>query len=327
MDILLFSNSKTIPAIFDTLQKSADYDVIIHAPDEFMSVVEEIPPCQLVYLDIQFFNGPELDEVLAYMTASPVHWYGIIDPKNEIQDVATLFHQGIIDYIPKKQLKSSPVDSARVNRILAYHTCTVPESVHKNRRRIIIKKPLGGWDGVEEQHEYSFIMMLVRVEKATDLKNRYGYTFSDKVITAYFDYIKKSILPQGGREWLSDSHQTLYLFPFENNNEAPILSAYSFILNAPIISGEHIKSPVLLKSTMILHLGNITYLKQERAGRSISSDLNFIFHAATSSVAPGKLYITDTLYADIPKEIEDLFVNAGSFEGHDLKALKQINYN
>ncbi len=326
MDIVLFSNSKTIPEVFSELKKSADFDLILYPPDVFIETVEEIPQCQIVYLDIQSFDSNELDKNLAFMCASPVHWFGIIDPKNDIEDIATLFHQGITDYIPKKQLKANPITPERIKRMLAYRECQMPESIHSNRRRILIKKPENGWEGITEEHEYSFVMLLVRVEKLSHLQNNYGYTFSDKIMTSYYDYLKKIIISKGGRPWLTDAHHTLYLFPFQNNNSTPILTTYSFMFNAPIISGEYVKSPVLISSTMLLHLGNITYLKQERAGRSISPALNFIFHAANSSVTPGRLYVTDTLFTDIPQEIGDLFVDSGNFEGHDLKVMRRNNY-
>jgi hypothetical protein len=259
------------------------------------------------------------------MCNAPIHWYGIIDPKNSIDDIAILFHQGITDYIPKKLIKSQ-IDQDRIKRMVAFRTCSRPHDVTDNRRKLIVKAPVKGWESVEEGREYTFVMLFIRIEKAGQMQNSYGYSFSDKMITSFLEHLKRSLIPHQGKQWLTDSRHTLFLFPYTNNNSGPIQTAFSFMLNSPIISGEYLKSPLLLTSTMILHLGNIRYFKQEKAGTSISPALNFIFHAASSSVSPGRFYVTDMLYSDIPEELNDIFIDAHHFEGHDLKVVKEISF-
>ncbi len=325
MNIIVFSDNRQISNLFADLEKTNKFSVTVYPSQSFMERIDTLPSCQVVYLDLQPFSQTERAKLLAFISASPIHWYGIIDPKDETDDIALLFHQGISDYISRRQLKNR-LTPQRIKRITSYRDCKIPENLHENRQKIIIKKALDGWQDIQQEKEYTFIILFVRVENLLHLRNTYGYTFTDKLVNSYYDYLKNSLLQVNGRLWMMDASHALFLFPYQDSNSDPILTAYSFMLNAPLISGEYLKSPELLKCTMLMHMGNLIYYRNESAGRSLSSSLNFLFHAASSNVRPGRFYITDMLFNDIPEEISDLFVAADDFEGHEMKVFKEIHF-
>lgn len=326
MLIEVFTNSKIVKALFEDLTENKDYVVSIKKMTNLKEDISECPPCSIVYIDIQSLSDEDIDTLEYDYAHLKTHWFCIIDPKGKIEHISSLFHNGICDYISKKEL-SGPISVDRIERITSYRDCSIPDSVLKDTAfSFRINYPPREWHRIKEGAEYTFCMLYVRLENINTIKSNFGYKFADRVILSFFDYLKKQMASSNGQLWLRDTNQGLFLFPYTEENHAFIVAAYRLMLNSVIISGEILQAPENLEYTLIAHLGNITYLPQEIAGRAISDSLNFLFHAANEMVSPGSFYVTDILFHEIPNQIEDLFVSAGSFEGHDLKKLKAIEH-
>ncbi|MBN2434745.1 MAG: hypothetical protein JXK07_05690 [Spirochaetes bacterium] len=320
MNIYVFTNSKKIGSLFDSLLK--DYELFIYKRDMFNTSIDSINPGDLVYYDIQGLEADQLYLSISDFVDKAAINFGIIDPKSEIASISDLFFAGFCDYISKKEI-AYPITPGRIKKIRSYKNFSLPDKVIMNNSlRMNIKKADKGWNSIQEGKEYSFYILYFRLEEVTQLQNHFGYKFTESIINTVRDYLKSYFGALDGKLWITDDNKVLFLFPYKDNNHNIFMGIFNFLLNKILFSGETLKSPVIVNPTIILHLGNVTYLNEDMAGKSVSNSLNLIFHAANSYVTPGNFYLSDTVFGCIPPTIAFFFRRAPSFEGHDFMIMK-----
>lgn len=321
MLIEVFTDNKNIVGMFSNLQKNNSFIISIRDKATIGAALQKVPPLSVVYIDITSLDEGEVKTYMDPILKNQMHWCGLIDPKGEIANIGTLFHNGYADYISKKELKQ-PIEPERIHKLMEFKACNISDHLLKDNALSlnIINSP-SNWEMIREGAEYTFVMLYLRLDHTSTLKMKYGYQFTDKLTNTFFDYFQKVIENINGKLWTKSINQGLFLIPYSPDEMNALLATYRLMLNKLIISGEILGAPELLDYTIILHLGNVDYLPQDLSGRAVSDSLNFLYHAANEKVAPGSLYVTDRLYEYIPKEIADLFEEIGNFEGHELKKL------
>jgi hypothetical protein len=106
MQIFIFTDNSKIADIFSIIGKSKGNSVVTGTPADMKKKIKEIDSESLIYLDAGKLTAPELKKNVTLLSKLENIYFGIIDPKGIVKDVAELFHSGAADYIGKEQAKN-----------------------------------------------------------------------------------------------------------------------------------------------------------------------------------------------------------------------------
>ncbi|MBN1501293.1 MAG: hypothetical protein JW982_14130 [Spirochaetes bacterium] len=329
MDIYIFTDDKKTMSLFSSLEKSRDFNVIIKPVNEYKNIIKNLEQCELVYLDIlNFKDDAEIRRNLNYIQKYKKIRCGIIDTKNRLTGIAHYFHQGFCDYINSTEIHK-PVTVQRINEVYDFKTCDFNIKNDSRTEHLVHEKTQGkelSWNEISEGNEYSFLLMYIRLDRQKKLKSEFGYDFIEKMTEKFEKYIEHLSGMNNGKLWNWDVNNGIILYPYSDSSCSNVITAsYRFMRDTILLSNEILNSPVKLDFTIILEKGEMEYHARGMTGTTISEALNRIFHAADLMAEPGNLYIFDSLFKNIPHQINHLYVETDDFEGHGLKRLKKYN--
>src|SRR5208337_1664201 len=94
-------------------------DVEVRPLKELKKALPSLEMTPMVYLDVQGLAEKETNRLLAFVQANPKVRFSIVDPSGGIEDVASVFHYGAVDYIGRKMLAKAP-PAKRKNAAMDY---------------------------------------------------------------------------------------------------------------------------------------------------------------------------------------------------------------
>jgi|GEM_PF-800139 len=323
MEIYIFSDNEKISSNFSAVEKSKEFNLKVMPVDKFRQTAKKLNHCEMIYLDISGMNDSDRKKNINFMSKLKFVRCGIIDPSDSTDSISHLFHMGFSDYLESRELNNG-ITPQRLKENIQFKTCHLPP-VRSDGARIRAKEAPDSWSGIEDGEEYTFCLLFLRIDRIKEMKRNYGHKFIEQLTRKYLGLFEKSVSAHNGKIWNWDINKGVALFPYNDRCGEIILSGFRFIRDSILLSAEYLHSPVKLEFTIIVHLGNLEYHERGKTGTTVSESMNLLYHAAELMAKPGNYYLSQNMASYTPEEIEDLFVDAGEFEGYSFKRMKRIN--
>jgi hypothetical protein len=252
--------------------------------------------------------------------------WGIIDEEGSIADPAALFHQGAADYIGPTLLAAENLEPARFKRVRDCLARSKAPAQADNatgdagqpETRAAIEDAVGfpGWHKLKPGETRTFHFLYAGPAEATALKVKMG----EQRYSALRELIKAHLLhafsPADAIIWMQTDTYFLFLFPpDEARARAATEACIRILLNLSLLSAESFGLETSLQLVFALHRGKTPYQVPGQTGTVVSEDINFIHHLGMKKAEAGRLSVTANAISAVHPALEDLFVDAGEFEG------------
>jgi hypothetical protein len=311
MRVYVFGSLKPHPAFSKLKQKDAVIEFIPIAG--LKKNISSIPAGSIVYADLSACKPAEVPKIIKLLEGQKHILWGIIDGKNSIKDPADLFHRGAADYVGKEAIKR-PISPARLNRVASFRSIEVAEETVAATISNCV--PSGkDWSGVRDGKEYTFCLVYFELDNQADLKKNASDRQVKERSQVVHDFLERSMAQLGGKVWIWAGFGGVVLIPFDGEHCDAVLTAVRMQINRTIISIEECRLGLRVSYRLVLHLGNTVYRTRGETGTIISDSINSLYHLGQKFAKPGDLLLTEEMERFIPSGIQDLFVNAGVYEG------------
>jgi len=269
----------------------------------------------LVYVDVGGLSGPERARVLALVSASPRVRFCILDPADEVSDVAAVFHAGAVDYLGKAAVGAKPTPKRRAAvQAFARAVGKAPQEGPAAPGADLQAAQSDGWADIAGGTEHTFAFLFVEVDAAEEMKKRYEQENLAAAMSTFREFIEKTAGPFGGRSWMWSRFGGLVLFPLHHPAPFAPLCALRILLSSIFYDCEQSILPGRLSFRMALSVGRTVY-REGDTGRIISDAVNSIFHLGRRFTRPAQFMLTSDAYELVPQQLRDFFLPAGSYEG------------
>ncbi len=291
-------------------------DVEIRPLKELKKALPSLEMAPLVYLDMQGLAEKEKSRLLALISANPKVRFSILDPTGGIEDVASLFHCGAVDYIGKRMVLTSPPAKRRsapfvyARRIGAGGDETAAANAPLDAQAEISN----GWAEIEPGQEHSFAFLFIEVDQAEELKKRYEAENLAGAMATFREFIERIVKEHGGRLWMWARFGGLALFPLHERTPFAPMCGLRILLSSVFYDYEESLLPGRLSFRMALSVGTTVY-KDGDTGKIVSDAVNSIFHLGRRFTGPGQFLITADAHELVPAQLRGFFQAAGSYEG------------
>ena len=281
----------------------------------------------LCYLDISGMEQAKLAGSLRTLRRKENLLYGIIDTGGKIKDVASLFHEGAVDYLNRATLEGG-VGMSRLKTVLEYAQSVHPTvlasaaaSTDAQRRAPYI---LSGndWSAVVPGGEYTFAMMFIELDDKDQMEKSYGAKNLSLAISSFRSYVEGFVKRFGGKLWMWFSFGGIFLFPFDAKSCPALTCGFRLMLFRHLYDIEGSHFPNFLSFRVVLQLGNVPYTDQD-TGHIVSDSLNSIFHLGQQFVQPGNFCVTEEAVRFGNPALRGFFVSAGTFEGRQILRMRR----
>ncbi|MFW5995208.1 MAG: hypothetical protein ACOCRN_03775 [Spirochaetia bacterium] len=115
----MFSESTAVEASLEKLHRSKKITVQSESRTRTRGWTAGSEPSDLIYIDVKGLSPPEQKKLLTYVLKRHDIPVGVLDPYDEVDDPAALFHAGVVDYAGSS-LIADGLTAARVTRVLEW---------------------------------------------------------------------------------------------------------------------------------------------------------------------------------------------------------------
>jgi hypothetical protein len=307
----------------------------------------------LGYLDISGLSGAALKKAAALLKkrSGPSPW-GILDPKGEDSDPAAFFYGGASDYAGPKAARA--LGLKRFAAAAAWRTPPAGQSAAAGRRGAAgkdgtagkrgrgpradgpaakappLKLPAGkfpGWRSVAPGSTRPFFFLFVSLS-GPSLRSRLGEAGYRTVRNRLRELLQHNLGDAGALLWMETETNSLYLVPPRLPLvRAAITASLKMICAAPLASVEKLGLPFPAGFTFALHYGKTVFRAPGTTGTVVSGAVNYIFHLGAKHAEPDRLTVSEDIGGVMPPGLNDLFVDAGEFEGIPVRHSRHFAYS
>ncbi|MBN2508858.1 MAG: hypothetical protein JXB03_01230 [Spirochaetales bacterium] len=282
------------------------HSVAVRNTKGYKPFLEQVSGHFFAYFDYSSFTVRQKTALLKFLKEQDFFEYGILDPLNEVQDPAKLFHDGASDYMGKNLVKSALPKERLSDALSFYHTEEAQEDDDGREY---------SWSDISPGNEYPFIMLFAEIDILPQWKTKSGKHLIENVVNQFYAHISRVFEPLGGKMWITTDSGGLLLFPRNTSNSGIVRECVRLMLNRALISCEVYNYDALITYRLSLTSGETEYQAAGDTGTLISDSLNFIFHLGQRYTPKGSLIITQDLQGLIPEGLSDLFVPEALFQG------------
>lgn len=290
-------------------------EIEIRPMKELKKALPSLEMAPLVYLDMQGLAEKERARLLTLVSSNPKVRFCILDPTGGIEDVASLFHSGAVDYVGRKMLLTSP-PARRRSAPLEY-----ARRIGAGGETALAEMPLevpteigDGWADIASGQEHSFAFLFVEVDDTEELKKRHEPENLAGAMATFREFIDRMVKQHGGRLWMWSRFGGLALFPLHERTPFAPLCGLRILLSSVFYDYEESLLPGRLSFRMALSVGTTVY-KEGDTGKIVSDAVNSIFHLGRRFTGPGQFLVTADAHELVPPPLRAFFQAAGSYEG------------
>jgi class 3 adenylate cyclase len=305
----------------------------VHPIGELARVVRGAAAGGIAYIDLRGVAPGERKKALGIISRATKLSFGVIDPAGTVEDVASLFHAGAVDYIGKK-LGVEALDGPRIAaaaRYAANHpragsgaeagfvAKAAAEPAVKPAVKPAVPAPSSGpardgWAAIQQGVEHRFAFLFVEADDAEEMKRRYEPQNLAAAMETFRSFIDRNVTQHGGRLWLWSRFGGLALFPLGDGECQAMVCGLRMLLSRVFYDVEESLLPGRLSFRLALSVGATVY-RQVDTGHIVSDGLNSIFHLGQRFARAGQFVLTAEA-ADLgPVQLRPFLHPAGSFEG------------
>jgi hypothetical protein len=328
MTIFVVTNSRIARKAFGPADRSTTYTVEFASQEQLSEAIKRAGgfPGSFLYFDAHGMDARTLRRRLGRLRELRPYRFGVIDPGNEVADVAELFHATAADYVGKALL-SAGLSTARLRRVVEYEPDRVDHRwnshVPEHERHTIV--PSGtDWSSVKDGQEYTFLMVYAALDHTGDLRRKSSETLLTSMRRSFCSLLERSFAEFNARVWMWKEDEGLLLMPFDGEQVDAIVPALRLQIDRVLINVEELGQYGGLSWRLALHLGNTIYRSNGRTGSIVSESVNFVFHLGSRFVDPGGLAVTAGVHQLVPDRIRPLLNHRGEFESIHVFTLRDI---
>ena len=324
MRVIVHSDSQQAADCFKRIARGGEFEVQVQPSRDYRKNLRNHREPFVLYLDIQGLSESEVTRALRSLSAARGVLAGVIDPKENLNDIASLFHQGLFDYVGKTIWKEG-VSLKRFRRAVEAFSAELYDDEEDEYDEIdgVELLPAEAWNQISAGREYTFCLMFFELDLNEDWKTKAGREHLDRVTSSLESHVQKTVSAVNGQIWMWTEYGGIILFPFDGKSCDAILTCYRMTLNRTIISAEEFEFDTLLSYRIALHIGNTVYWPRGKTGTIIADSVNFMFHLGHQFAKPGGFYLTSSVYQFLPRGLEASFVERGDFEGTRVYEMKR----
>jgi hypothetical protein len=318
MNLVIFTDNKTVKNAFSIIEKSRSNDLIYVSRKTLRKDIKNICKKDLIYIDISGYTEKEINSLIIFLSKTKNQSFGIIDPSGNVEDIAELFFKDITDYIGKSLLKEK-IKISRIKKADEFRNAFREEETEKMKEDYI---PSIDWPEIKPGKEYTFIFLYIGIDNTELLKQRFNTDILSKMQNNLRNYLEGFLKPYKGRMWIWNNFSGIMLFPFNGKKTDSLSAACRLHLNQKIISIECLNINAIVTFRLVMHIGNTIYKKRGSTGNIVSDTMNSIFHIGQKFIEPGNFNITEDVYTYLNNGLKDNFVPSGNFEGNEIYKFK-----
>ena len=308
------------------------------------------------YIDVSGFSAADIKKNLALFkkTCKGTPW-GVIDPKGNIKDPATLFFDEASDYLGPDFFIKKPkvIDPKRLKTASKWRFEFSSKALNKNLKKLaskeLVSKELAsslstglpktgikippstlfpGWKKMQTGKTMPFYLLHCAIKGKMSLNTRLGEINHAHLQQRLLAYLYHSFRDADGLVWMDSGKDFLFLLPPKTKNAEVVAKAcLKMLASAPLIAIESLGLTIPVNFVFAMHYGSIRYSPPGKTGTVVSDAVNFIFHLGGKKAEPGRFTISGELPdGSIPKALEDCFVSSGEFEGRKTWHTKKFEY-
>jgi hypothetical protein len=314
MNLAIFTNSSIIKKAFSSIENSKAAKLEFIPLKDLRKDIKAMRKKDLIYIDISTFDQKQANSILTFLSKQDNRIFGIIDPKNQIQDIAGLFFRGITDYIGKLLLKSN-ISLNRIKKAMEFGCDPDREDIIPKNEDYIF---LDDWKSIKFGKEYTFTFLYIGIDNIDKIKQRYNADILVKLQNNLHNYLTNFFKPYNGKIWIWNNFSGLVLFPFDGKDIGAVYAGCRLFLNQKIIAIECMNINTVVTFRIVMHIGNTIYKKRGNTGNIISNTINSIFHLGIKFIKPENFNITKDVFIYLKNGLKDNFVPCGTFEGNEI---------
>jgi hypothetical protein len=334
MSVFIFTKKQeALKTVFAKNAKFLSSELSKHAPQDG----------DITYIDVSAFPAAEITKLFSTVKKACKNTpWGIVDPKGQIGDPASLFFDGASDYVGPSLVKGAKgIDAKRLKSALSWRwelagsakdevkTTKGEESgIPKTGIKLPPASAFPGWSNMQTGKEMPFYLVYCCLQGKTQLDTRLGEKVFAKMHHLFMSHLARNFQEGDGLAWMNSGKDCLFLFPPKAKcGEAAVKTCLKLLVSAPLIMLETLNLTLPAGFVFALHYGNLSYSPPGHTGTVVSDAINFIFHLGAKRAQPGRLTLSGELPdGTIPKALEDSFVSAGEYEGRRIWHTKKITY-
>lgn len=334
MSVFIFTKKQeSLKTVFAKNAKFLTTELSKHAPEEG----------DITYVDVSGLSGAEITKVIPIIKkACKNSSWGIVDPKGQVIDPASLFFDGASDYVGPSFIKNAKsVDPKRLKNALLWRgelagsageegkTARAEESlIPKTGIKLPPANTFPGWKNMQAGKTMPFYLLYCCLQGKVQLDLRLGEKLFAQIHQRFINHLARNFLEEEGLAWMNSGKDCLFLFPPKAKcGEGAIKSCIKLLVSAPLIMLETLNLDLPAGFVFALHYGSLSYSPPGYTGTVVSDAVNFIFHLGAKKAQAGRLTLSGELPdGAIPRALEDCFVAAGEFEGRKIWHTKKFVY-
>jgi len=280
----------------------------------------------LVYVDVRGLQKPEHSRLLKQIGAQTRVFVGIIDLGGSVDDPASLFHAGAVDYIGKGP-KGPLLTPRRRKSVLAFAMAGHEREAVLDAPPTALSAPASAplaadrWAGVVSGADNRFAFLFVEVDDAEELKKRHEPDNLASAMETFKSYVEDIATAHGGRLWMWSRFGGIVLFPLDDSPCPAAVCGLRIFLSRIFYDVEESPLPGQLSFRLALSIGS-TYYDPGDTGRIVSDAINSIFHLGRRYLGPGQFMLTAEACESAPSSLRVLLQPAGTFEGRKIMRMQ-----
>ena len=333
MDLVIFTDSKTVKNSFSAIERYRSSDLIYISPKSLRKDIKNICRKDIIYIDISGYSQKEINSLFIFWDLEFLNKYSfdcvqnffschflnlLITKTAFIPPKAELFFRNISDYIGKSLLKNS-ISPARIKKAVEFREMPPEEETEKMKEDYIL---VNDWSEIKPGKEYTFIFLFIGIDNTDILKQRYNTDILVKMQNSLRNYLENFLKPFNGRMWIWNDFSGIILFPFNGKDSDAVLAACRLHLNQRIITIECLNINTVITFRLVMHIGNTVFRKRGSTGNIISNTMNSIFHIGQKYTGPENFSITEDVLRFLKNGLKENFMTSGSFEGNEIYKFK-----
>jgi hypothetical protein len=323
MKILLFSEREDVISAFRKAMGRSSHTLETCNHSDLNKKLKDCSREDLQYVDVAGLSDDRMKRTLKRLSTLDYCTYGVVDPDGRIADIGGLFHDGAVDYLGEETLPT--LKSARFKRAAGFRPPRHEPEVERPPVPASKNYILSGsdWSGVRPGKEYTFFLLYVKLDQYESIKEKQGDDLTNRLIEKFRAYIESALTAAGGRLWMWNESGGVFLFPFDGQSYAPVVSCIRIMLARRIFNVEVIGSTILFSYRIALDVGNTTYQERGRTGHIISDSVNFIHHLGQRRLEEGSFFVTGELHTMLPDALKETFSPVDRYEGRHILRFNQ----
>jgi hypothetical protein len=263
--------------------------------------------------------------------------WGIVDLKGILQDPANWFFNGASDYIGAETIKLG-IKGKRFSQIQAFFAsrndiqdeAVMAVPIASANKKVSISNKFSGWNTIKTDEICPFFFLYVSFQGKSNVRARLGENGFNVLKIRLRNLLQQSFSESDALLWMETESDFLFLIPPKYQNaKSAVVACLKTLISMPLIIAE--KFGLINFSAdfvFALHYGKVPFKAPGKTGTVISEAVNFIFHLGAKFAKPGRLSISgDVPRAVVPDKLQDMFIDAGTFEDSRIIHSKKFVYS